>query len=139
MTDTVDEFHPDLRLVARVLPRNAVMSATVPVLQRITGLAGIRTPAGVEVHDLGDGVRVRLHRPPSPSPSGHAMLWIHGGGYVIGSAAQDDKLCREFARRLGITVAAVDSRRSTPIRSPCRTVTARWSGLHGSPRCRRTG
>ncbi|WLP90685.1 alpha/beta hydrolase [Gordonia sp. NB41Y] len=110
MTDTVDEVHPDLRLAARVLPRNAVMSATVPVLQKITGLAAMRTPAGVEVHDLGDGVTVRLHRPPVPSTSGHAMLWIHGGGYVIGSAAQDDKLCAGFARRLGITVAAVDYR-----------------------------
>ena len=25
------------------------------------------------------------------------MLWIHGGGFVIGTAAQDDALCRHFA------------------------------------------
>ena len=38
------------------------------------------------------------------------MLWIHGGGYVIGSAAQDDALCRQFAERLGIPVVAVEYR-----------------------------
>jgi acetyl esterase/lipase len=37
-------------------------------------------------------------------------MWIHGGGYVIGSAAQDSRLCRRFARRLGVAVAAVDYR-----------------------------
>jgi acetyl esterase/lipase len=37
-------------------------------------------------------------------------LWIHGGGYVIGTAQQDDELCRRFARVLGVTVAAVDYR-----------------------------
>ena len=38
------------------------------------------------------------------------MLWIHGGGYVIGKAAQDDVLCRRYARELGATVASVDYR-----------------------------
>jgi acetyl esterase/lipase len=38
------------------------------------------------------------------------MLWIHGGGYVIGTAAQDDDLCRSYAEALGIVVVAVDYR-----------------------------
>ena len=38
------------------------------------------------------------------------MLWIHGGCYVIGSAAQDDEVCRRFARTLGIVVASVEYR-----------------------------
>ena len=42
-----------------------------------------------------------------PAP---ALLWIHGGGYVIGTPAQDDILCRRFADTLGITVAAVSYR-----------------------------
>jgi acetyl esterase/lipase len=53
---------------------------------------------------------VRLHRPGGGSRSGPALLWIHGGGYVIGSAQQDDDLCRRFARELGVIVAAVDYR-----------------------------
>ena len=42
--------------------------------------------------------------------AGPALLWIHGGGYVIGHPGQDDELCRRFARRLGVTVASVDYR-----------------------------
>ena len=53
---------------------------------------------------------MRLHRPDGVSRPGPALLWIHGGGYVIGTAQQDDELCRRFARELGVTVAAVDYR-----------------------------
>ena len=56
---------------------------------------------------------MRVHRPDglaaAPVP---ALLWIHGGGYVIGTAAQDDALCRHFASELGAVVAAVDYRRA---------------------------
>jgi acetyl esterase/lipase len=57
-----------------------------------------------------NGMSVRVHRPPGGAARGPAMLWIHGGGYMLGHAAQDDGLCRRFARELGITVAAVDYR-----------------------------
>ena len=59
---------------------------------------------------LRSGVGVRLHRPDGVSQSGAALLWIHGGGYVMGTAQQDDAVCRRFARELGVTVAAVDYR-----------------------------
>jgi acetyl esterase/lipase len=64
----------------------------------------------VEALILSSGVGVRLHRPVDVSQPTAAMLWIHGGGYVIGNAEQDDALCRRFARELGITVASVDYR-----------------------------
>jgi acetyl esterase/lipase len=38
------------------------------------------------------------------------LLWIHGGGYVIGTATQDDALCRHLSNEVGILVAAVDYR-----------------------------
>ena len=64
----------------------------------------------VEVVTLGSGVGVRLFRPPGLTESTPALLWIHGGGYVMGTAQQDDRLCRRFSARLGITVASVDYR-----------------------------
>ena len=39
-----------------------------------------------------------------------ALLWVHGGGYVLGTAAQDDSVCGHFAQSLGIVVAAVEYR-----------------------------
>lgn len=63
---------------------------------------------GVERLQVGP-VGIRLHRPVAATPR-PALVWLHGGGFVIGSAAQDDRLCRELCRRLGIVVAAVDYR-----------------------------
>jgi acetyl esterase/lipase len=83
-------------------------------MRALIGLRGRLSKPGAssdaEVITLGSGAGVRLFRPvgvPEPTP---ALLWIHGGGYVIGNAQQDDRLCRRFSRRLGITVASVDYR-----------------------------
>ena len=65
-----------------------------------------------EVITLGSGVGVRLFRPADQAAgtAGPALLWIHGGGYVIGNAEMDDQLCARFSKKLGITVAAVEYR-----------------------------
>ena len=80
-------------------------------------LTGLRERLGargasddVEVVTLDSGAGVRLFRPVRAEVSAPALLWIHGGGYVIGTAKQDDWLCRRFRTRLGITVASVDYR-----------------------------
>lgn len=108
MTDS--PFHPDLRRIARFLPRGGIGPRTIGPIRALGRLADRRAGGRAEEHDLGTA-SVRLHRPataaPTPSP---ALLWIHGGGLVIGSAAQEDALCRDLADRLGIPVAAVEYR-----------------------------
>jgi acetyl esterase/lipase len=64
----------------------------------------------VEVLALTTGAGVRLHRPLEPAANSGALLWIHGGGYVLGSARQDDELCRRLAKELRITVGSVEYR-----------------------------
>jgi acetyl esterase/lipase len=103
-------FHPELRRVARVLPRRAVTSRTLGLIRFPLGLMARRRAPDDEVHSVGD-VSVRLHRPPEPARRPHpAILWIHGGGFVMGTATQDDATCRRFARGLGAVVAAVEYR-----------------------------
>ncbi len=104
------EFHPELRRSARLLPRHLVNPLTLPLMRATSKLISRNPPADVEALALPSGVGVRLHRPPQSAGPGPALLWIHGGGYVIGDAAQDDVLCRRFARELGATVASVDYR-----------------------------
>lgn len=104
------EFHPDLRRVARYTPKQIVTPVTVPFIRAAERLLYRKAPKDVEVLTLGSGAGVRLFRPTGVSGQGPALLWIHGGGYVIGKAAQDDVLCRKFARELGVTVASVDYR-----------------------------
>jgi acetyl esterase/lipase len=80
-------------------------------LSALSGRLGKSSASGdIEVITLGSGAGVRLFRPvgvPEPAP---ALLWIHGGGYVVGTAQQEDQLCRRVSRRLGITVASVEYR-----------------------------
>ncbi|BBZ26202.1 esterase [Mycolicibacterium madagascariense] len=105
------DFHPDLARRARVTPRGLVHPYTLSPLRAVARLTSRRAPRDVDVLVTASGGRVRLHRPPpGGEDAGPALLWIHGGGYVIGSAAQDDAICRRFAHELGITVVAVDYR-----------------------------
>jgi acetyl esterase/lipase len=104
------DFHPDLRRAARYIPKQIVTPVTVPFLRASERLLWQRKPKDVEVLTLSSGVGVRLFRPTRVTGRAPALLWIHGGGYVIGKAAQDDELCRRYARELGATVASVDYR-----------------------------
>lgn len=89
-------------------------------MMRFARRAAVRAPAvpGVEVTDhfvparlAADHVpRVRVHEPGDrPRPSG-ALLWIHGGGMVMGTPEQDDPWLSGLADELGILVASVDYR-----------------------------
>ncbi|HET7664959.1 MAG TPA: alpha/beta hydrolase [Mycobacterium sp.] len=104
------EFHPDLRRVARYTPKQIVTPVTVPFLRAAERLLWHRTPDDVEVITLNSGAGVRLFRPAEVTGRAPALLWIHGGGFVIGKAAQDDALCRRYAHELGATVASVEYR-----------------------------
>lgn len=55
-------------------------------------------------------VPLRLYQPAQPGQRGGALLWIHGGGYVLGTAARDDPICRQFAAEAGVLVASVEYR-----------------------------
>lgn len=119
MTDTAprDAFtspqvvDPGLRKVARFLPRGyALHRGYKPqrAIMRMLGNAGRLRDVPVVAVD--DHVAVRLHRPaglPDPAP---ALLWIHGGGTIMGHAAQDDKYLRMLSRRTGVGIAAVEHR-----------------------------
>lgn len=70
-------------------------------------------PVGLEVVNFQlSGVAVRSYRPPvSPPPSGWpCVLYLHGGGWVVGGLDSHDFICFELAMELGAMVVAVDYR-----------------------------
>lgn len=108
-------FHPELRRVARVVPRSPIGPRAMPTVRRLERLARRRRPPSDVAVERAGSVEVRVHRPlprADNEASGPAVLWIHGGGYVTGLAAFDDALCRDLAQRLGAVVAAVEYRRA---------------------------
>ena len=104
-----DAFHPDLRGVARWLPHAAVGRRSLGAVRMLTNLAARRPAANVKTRTIG-GIPVRIHGSSSSDLPVPALLWIHGGGYVMGSAAQDDAACRHFAEELAMVVVAPDYR-----------------------------
>lgn len=101
-------FHPELRRHARLLPRTLVTPLTVSAFRALPARRR-PSPEDVEVVTLPSGIALRVHHPPQGA-SGSGLVWIHGGGYILGDAAMDDRWCRQQARELGTTVVAVDYR-----------------------------
>lgn len=100
------EINPELRRIARFIPRQIIYPWSLPLLKRMP-IRGRRAGVdGVEVLTLPSGAGARLYRPAGQCSDVPALLWIHGGGYLIGSPEQDDMLCRRYVERLGIVVAA---------------------------------
>jgi acetyl esterase len=66
-----------------------------------------------------DGVMcaARLYDPGREDPS-PALLYFHGGGFVIGGLETHDSLCRQFALRSGAAVVALDYRLAPEHRFP---------------------
>lgn len=66
--------------------------------------------AAIEAHCVTSGeqsVPLRLYRPIADAALQPAILFLHGGGFVIGSLESHDELCRELALRSGAVVVAV--------------------------------
>jgi acetyl esterase/lipase len=101
-------FHPDLQL-ARALPRTVVGPRTFRLARLAQRLQ--RGARGAEVVEVAPGVRARIHRPSvAPGTRIAGVLYLHGGGYVIGGAKLGDPFCARLARHLGVVAAAVDYR-----------------------------
>ncbi len=54
-------------------------------------------------------IPVRIYRPSDDRPL-PALVWYHGGGFVIGDLDSHDAVCRSLANRAGCVVIAVDYR-----------------------------
>jgi acetyl esterase/lipase len=104
-------LNPDLRKVAPFLPRGYALHRGYKVQRGLMHLMGNAARArNVPIARVNEHVTVRLHRPPGLPARAPAMLWIHGGGTIMGHAAQDDKFLRKLSHRTGVAVGAVEYR-----------------------------
>ena len=55
------------------------------------------------------GVPTRIYTPAGTGPF-PILVWIHGGGWVVGSMDEDDPVSRELCSRSGCVVVNVDYR-----------------------------
>ena len=85
--------------------------------------------------DVGD-VRVRIVRPPDAVGTLPVILYMHGGGWVLGNADTHDRLVRELAVGTGAAVVFVEYARSPEARYPVAIeqgyATAQWIVREGA-------
>ncbi|MBO2447531.1 alpha/beta hydrolase [Actinomadura barringtoniae] len=98
---------------------------TIDEMRRLTDLAGFAERRELpQVTDLavagaGGPIRVRLYRPPAaPGVAPPALIYLHGGGWVLGGLDHVDVGCRELAARVGCVVLSVDYRLAPEHRFP---------------------
>ena len=83
----------------------------------------------------GDALPARLYAP-SLDAGLPLLLYLHGGGFTIGSIATHDTLCRELARLAGCMVVSLDYRLAPQHRFPTASNDAwdalQWLAAHAS-------
>ena len=108
----IQKVAPELRPYYQYLPAIPFHNRFLQFLMRFSlGLIGRRHHMkGVQVERIRIGpFGLRIYQP-DQGTCGAGLLWVHGGGFMMGSAAQDDGICSAFARRLGLVVVSVDYR-----------------------------
>ncbi|MFB4319263.1 alpha/beta hydrolase [Actinomadura sp. 21ATH] len=85
--------------------------------------------------EVGD-VRVRIVKPAGAGDGLPVVLYVHGGGWVLGNAGTHDRLVRELAAGTGAAVVFVEYDRSPEARYPVAIeqayATARWITANGA-------
>lgn len=110
---SLDDIAPELRAPIGKLPRLRFSKPVVrwlvrnvtPILLREKQYAGVT----IQKARLANGTALRIYLPEQRRTNA-ALLWIHGGGLVIGSPMQDDARSVETALELGIVVIATEYR-----------------------------
>lgn len=137
-----DPTHAELLAAARVMPRGILRRWTLPWLTRLPVPAPAWLPRGVTREVLrpeGVSAGLRVIRPSdarfsTPREARPLVLWLHGGGFVMGSAAQDDRPCARMAVALDAVVVSVDYRLAPghPFPAALEDCVAAWKFLHAS-------
>jgi acetyl esterase/lipase len=144
-----DGIDPDIRrFVARVNADYARLTggAELPVAQmrqvaeevrapwRIGGPAMQRTFEHIAATEAGP-VRLRIYDPGVAQPA-PALLYMHGGGWMLFSLDTHDRVMREYAARAGLRVVGVDYARAPEARFPVAlgqvVGVVRWLQTHGA-------
>ncbi len=114
------KVHPELQDIARYMPHiPSYLLKSLWILRLLTKIFfhGAKMPAGIRVRNLTipgqDGktqIRLRIYQLQNKTADGPALLWMHGGGYIIGLPEMDDLYVLPFLQEAGVTVVSVDYR-----------------------------
>ena len=112
------EIHPELQPFARLSPKFSFSQKNLWFMNLLMHLMPAPKPAkDIRIENLfipGPGertrIRLRIYAPKPAAGAAPVLLWLHGGGYVMGRPEMDDRVCAEYVRQAGIAVVSVDYR-----------------------------
>ena len=111
----MDEILPELTPALKRLPSVTYNRWTRPLGAVLVKATAPKPVDGVDIEEMtlidarpGFNLRVRVYRPQDQSGPLPGLLWMHGGGYIMGAPKMDDLRASTFARDLGIVVVSPD-------------------------------
>ena len=107
-----EKIHPELREAVRRFPKMPLHSRFFVTLFKLLSkiIPGSKAGPGLHIEDRKlNTASVRIYRPEEGS-AGAGLLWIHGGGYILGGAKLDNRTCGALARDLKLVVVSVEYR-----------------------------
>jgi len=108
---TIAKVPADLHSPALYVTPSVASRRSLWIARRLEGLAARVAPRPMrEVRTTPEGVRIIMHDAPTRSRPSGAVLWIHGGGFILGSPGQCDDICELLVREADVLVAAVTYR-----------------------------
>ncbi|MDX2276650.1 MAG: alpha/beta hydrolase [Hyphomonadaceae bacterium] len=136
---------PELEAVAEAAknfpPANTLPVAELRALVRQYAMASPPLDAGLAsivdrtIPGPGGDLPVRIYTPPGAGPF-PILIYLHGGGFMLGDLDTQDMICRAFARDAGALVISVDYRLAPEHRFPAGFEDARaaalWAQEHGA-------
>jgi acetyl esterase/lipase len=119
MTDNLSSIHPELINTAKMMPNIRYTRASLPLIRLLFRLVFLlpKTHPGVQIEhyairagDAKNRIRVRVYKPQKASAPIPVMVWMHGGGYVVGNLNMSDEWLLQLVQELGIAIVSVDYR-----------------------------
>ena len=118
MKDEHSIIHPELQKIAARSPSFSFSRRNLWFFQLLMSLSPApKAPPDITIENTfipaQDGrarIRLRLYRSKVAAEPTPVLIWLHGGGYVIGKPEMDDLSCAQYVREAGIAVVSVDYR-----------------------------
>jgi acetyl esterase len=145
MTTDISRLHPQLealrrkRMASGYRPLHELSVAEAREAEEADARLKEREPVAA-VHDdavpgPGGRIPIRIYRPSLEEPL-PVLVWLHGGGWTIGSIETTDALCRRLARLTPCAVVSVGYRLAPEHRFPAAVEDAdaatRWVAKHAA-------
>ena len=118
MNNKFSKVHPDLQAAVKMSPSLHYSSKSLWLIRLLISLIPApKAPKDASIKNIkidnkeGNAkIRLRIYQPANHTSGTPVLIWMHGGGYIIGKPEMEDALCIQFVRELGISIVSVDYR-----------------------------